>query len=97
MFWGGLLLILAAIYFLVFGGTNSKSSKTPSHIESTPESGDKIKDQLPDLEDKALGKLKQKGLMPEDEHTALIHLRKIGKFTYDPRVYKKTLQKLIKE
>ena len=97
MFWGGLLLILAAVYFLVFGGTNSKTSKTPSHSESAPESGDKIKDQLPDLEGKALNKLKEKGLTPDDEHTALIHLRKIGKFTYDPRVYKKTLEKLINE
>lgn len=61
------------------------------------ESGDVVREQLPALEEKALEVLIEKGLNPADKTIALVSLRNIGKVNYDPRVYKKTLLKLIDE
>lgn len=76
--------------------SNSAKSNSAGAGEKI-ESGDVVREQLPALEEKALEVLIEKGLNPADKIIALVSLRNIGKVNYDPRVYKKTLLKLIDE
>lgn len=76
--------------------SNSAKSNSAGAGEKI-ESGDVVREQLPALEEKALEVLIEKGLNPADKTISLVSLRNIGKVNYDPRVYKKTLLKLIDE
>lgn len=104
MIWLSIILVGAGIIYLLMPDTEKKknSQKKPMNNISTPsedilESGDIIREQLPALEEKALKVLIEKGLAKNDKTLALVALRNIGKVNYDPRVYKKTLLKLIDE
>lgn len=79
---------------------SAKSNSAKSNSDGAGEkieSGDVVREQLPALEEKAIEVLIEKGLNPADKTIALVSLRNIGKVNYDPRVYKKTLLKLIDE
>ena len=105
MIWLSFILVgVGIIYHLMPDKDNTKNSKSKTVRDSDTsskaeilESGDIVREQLPDLEKKALDVLKEKGLPENDKTLALVALRNIGKMNYDPRVYKKTLLKLIDE
>lgn len=103
------LFVLGGIYLIIPDGKSAKAKKSSKTSKSNSaksnsagagekiESGDVVREQLPALEEKAIEVLIEKGLNPVDKTIALVSLRNIGKVNYDPRVYKKTLLKLIDE
>ena len=105
MIWLSIILVgVGIIYLMIPDSGSKKNSRQTSHPASINksesealESGDIVREQLPSLEEKALAVLKEKGLSDADKTLALVALRNIGKVNYDPRVYKKTLLKLIDE
>lgn len=104
MVWLSIILVGVGVIYLLLPETGEKKNsqkKSMNNITSLNddilESGDIVREQLPALEEKALNALIEKGLSENDKTLALVALRNIGKVNYDPRVYKKTLLKLIDE